>query len=182
MENNVYMRKKEPELNKQLIIDAAIDIGSETNWHQVTFQAIADRTGLSKGGIIHHFRNKDELLDELLNQSLKEISAWIEQFKSDHKDTDAVWAYLNYVMAEKDEKYIKTMRIVLQAIFIDPKYLEQWEAWYSKNIMPEYKELPIKSLIIYLIAEGFWNLENIVSRLATTDVKKKVMDYIKELK
>ncbi|MGR3792306.1 TetR/AcrR family transcriptional regulator [Flavobacterium sp. TN-1] len=72
--NNAYNRKKEPELNKQLIIDAATEIGAETDWHQVTFQAIADKTGLSKGGIIHHFRNKEELLDELMSQSLSELT------------------------------------------------------------------------------------------------------------
>jgi hypothetical protein len=44
--NNAFKRKKEPELNKQNILEAAIEIGS-TDWKNITFQEIAHRT-LSK--------------------------------------------------------------------------------------------------------------------------------------
>lgn len=186
MDNNssAYNRKKEPELNKQLIIEAATDIGSETDWHQVTFQAIADKTGLSKGGIIHHFRNKEELLDELVNQSLGEITQWVENYKAEKGEKDGALAYLESIVGKQnDVKYVKTMRIVLQAIMINSKYRDQWQEWYNLHIIPAGEnELSIKSLIIFIIADGLWYSESMSSGQYTEEEKKKILEYAKQLK
>ena len=182
--NNPYSRKKEPELNKQLIIDAATEIGSETDWHQVTFQAIADKTGLSKGGIIHHFRNKEELLDELMSRSLSELKSWLEQYKAENGEKDGELGYLKSVFEQRnDARYAKTMRIVLQAIMINPKYTEQWLDWYNENILPsDSEELSVKSLIIILIADGIWYNENMGGKKLNNDEKEKLFEYLKHLK
>lgn len=182
--NNAYNRKKEPELNKQLIIDAATEIGAETDWHQVTFQAIADKTGLSKGGIIHHFRNKEELLDELMSQSLSELTYWVELHKTENGEKDGTMGYLKYVLEKKsDEKYAKTIRIVLQAIMINPKYREMWLEWYSLHIMPkDNEELSTKSLIMLLVADGLWYAENMSSIQLSETEKQKVFEYLMKLK
>lgn len=181
-ESNQYTRKKEPELNRQSIIDAATDIGSETDWSQVTFQAIADRIGLSKGGIIHHFRNKEELLDELMSESLAELTNWIERYKKEHPDKEGATAYLDFVLNErKDESYKKTMRIVLQAILVNPKYRTEWNKWYNKHIIPPEGEMSAKSLAIYLIADGIWYGEKMNSHTYSEKDKKRIMNYVKTL-
>ncbi len=169
MENSSYTRKKEPELSKQLIIDAAIHIGSESDWHHVTFQSIADWTGLSKGGIIHHFRNKEELLDELVNQNV---------------DKDGAFAYLKFILEKKnDEKYAKTMRIILQAIMINSKYRLQWEDWYNLHILPtDGEELSIHSTIVFLVADAIWYSENMGSIHLTEKDKPKVLNFLQQLK
>jgi len=169
LENSSYTRKKEPELSKQLIIDAAIHIGSESDWHHVTFQSIADWTGLSKGGIIHHFRNKEELLDELVNQNV---------------DKDGAFAYLKFILEKKnDEKYAKTMRIILQAIMINSKYRLQWEDWYNLHILPtDGEELSIHSTIVFLVADAIWYSENMGSIHLTEKDKPKVLNFLQQLK
>lgn len=178
-----YNRKKEPELNRQLIIDAATDIGYETDWHQVTFQSIADRTGLSKGGIIHHFRNKEELLDELMTQSLVELTYWVEKYKAENNDKDGALAYLQSVlMHKKDEKYEKTTRIVLQAIMINPKYREEWDVWYQEHIAPKGEDISTKSLITYLIADGIWYGEYMNAQIYSDEEKERILSYVRMLK
>lgn len=179
-----YNRKKEPELNKQLIIEAAREIGAETDWHQVTFQSIADKTGLSKGGIIHHFRSKEELLDELMDQSLCELTCWVERYKMESGDKDGAIGFLAFVLKKRnDEKYAKTMRIVLQAIMINPKYKEQWLSWYKHHIMPANEEdLGVKSLIVFLIADGIWYGENMGCTHLCEKERLQILDYLKRLK
>lgn len=44
---NAYKRKKKPLLNRQIILDTALEIVSKEDWSQVTFQSISDKTGLS---------------------------------------------------------------------------------------------------------------------------------------
>lgn len=181
-EQNQYTRKKEPELNRQLIIDAATNIGAESDWSQVTFQAIADRTGLSKGGIIHHFRNKEELLDQLLNEGFMELTDWVERYKKNHADKEGAFGYLDFVLNErKNDKYRKTMRVVLQAIMANPKYSAEWDKWYNKHIMPKGEEISTKSLIICLIADGIWFGENMNSKAYSKKDKERIIDYVKQL-
>lgn len=184
MEKSKYHKKKEPGLNKQLIIDAAIDIGSSSDWYQVTFQSISDKTGLSKGGIIHHFRNKEELLDELMSQSLVELTSWVKQYKEANDAQDGALAYLEFVLAKNDdEKYHRTMRIVLQAIMINANYRESWLAWYKEYIAPTNgSELSVKSQLTMLAADAIWYSEHMGIKILDHQQKKKLLHYIKLLK
>ncbi len=182
METNQYTRKKEPEKNRQLILDAATDISSETDWSQVTFQAIADRIGLSKGGIIHHFKNKEELLDQLLSESLSELTEWVVDYKKKSNDDNGAVGYLEFVLKEKkDEKYEKIMRVLLQAILVNPKYREEWDVWYKEHIMPKSEEISTKNLAIYLIADGIWYGENMNNKLYSIKDKERILKFIKTL-
>ncbi|MFL9484257.1 TetR/AcrR family transcriptional regulator [Chitinophagaceae bacterium LWZ2-11] len=178
---NAYKRKKEPELNKQLILEAATDIGAAEDWHQVTFQAIADKTGLSKGGIIHHFKNKEELLDELLRQSLSELTQWINDYRQKNKETNGAMAYLQAVVSrKKDEKYTKTMRIILQAIMVNEQYRQMWYEWHKEHIAPpDGNDLDTKSLITYLVADAIWYMENTGFSIPDDRTKKRIVDYLK---
>ena len=50
------------------IIEAAIQEFVERGFHTASLRSIADRAGISKGGIYHHFRSKDEILIEVNNR------------------------------------------------------------------------------------------------------------------
>jgi len=139
---------------------------------------------LSKGGIIHHFKNKEELLDELMTQSLMEITPLVEKYKTENRESDGALAYLQFVLEKRDdEKYKKKARIVLQAIIINSKYNDQWLEWYHQHIMPVNKGvLSMKSQIAFLVADGIWYAENMGSKRLSEQEKQKVFDYVKQLK
>ncbi|WP_367866895.1 TetR/AcrR family transcriptional regulator [Pedobacter sp. WC2423] len=178
---NAYKRKKEPEINKKMIIDMAIEIGATEDWHQVTFQAIADRTGLSKGGIIHHFRNKEELLDEMMRQGLDELTESVKQYKLDGNilEKDGSLAYLKFIISKSDdESYKKKMRVVLQAIMISEHYREMWDSWCRANILPPEGEINIHGLVTKLVADGIWYTENLGYGALTEKNKQDILDYL----
>ncbi len=178
---NAHKRKKEPERNKQLILEAATEIGSSADWHQVTFQAISDKTGLSKGGIIHHFKNKEDLLDELMRQSLSDLTNWINDYKENNPSTDGAMAYLQAVIARGgDEKYKKTMRIILQGVMLNEHYRQTWNEWHKKNIMQEHGyDIDTNSLIIFLVADAIWYIENFGFSILDENTKQKIVTYLK---
>lgn len=178
---NAYKRKKEPELNKQLILDAATEIGAAGDWHQVTFQAIADKTGLSKGGIIHHFRNKEELLEELIKQSLGGLTEWIQAHMKESGNTDKAYAYLKFVIDKsKDEKYKQLMRVVIKTILVHPQYRQQWDDWYAEHIMPANgKEQSMQSLVMLLVADGIWYSEGFGFSVLDDKKKQQLLKHLK---
>lgn len=57
------MANKEPR-DKRIndIVEAAVQEFLENGFEKTSMEAIARRAGLSKGGVYHHFRNKDEVL------------------------------------------------------------------------------------------------------------------------
>ena len=175
-----HKRKKQPEINRQLILDAAADIGAKTHWHAVTFQAIADSIGLSKGGIIHHFRNKDELLEELMRQSLSELTEWINHEMQLTGSDNASLAYLKFVINKgSDEKYQRTSKVIMQAI-VAGQFHVMWDDWFQKNIVARTGPNPDEStLIIQLVADALWYADGIgFSRLNTQD-KQRLLEKLK---
>lgn len=64
MEESIYNKRK------QKIIDAAIEVIKEKNLEDATMREIAAKAGLTTGSIYHHYKNKDELFYDVINQSL----------------------------------------------------------------------------------------------------------------
>lgn len=154
---NPYKRKKDPEASKQLILNTAAEIGASGDWHQVTFQAIADKTGLSKGGIIHHFRSKEELLEELMRQSLAELTQWITEEKKISGNEMAHIAYMRFIAKKSsDLHYRRTMKVILQATLANSEYRAMWDNWFNENIGGSAADQDVNSLIIMLVADGLW--------------------------
>lgn len=56
---------------KQRIIDAAIEVLKENPVEDTTVRKIAAKAGLTTGAIYHHYKNKDELLFDVIKQSLQ---------------------------------------------------------------------------------------------------------------
>lgn len=55
-------KKLSKELRTNAIIESAVEEFLEKGYSQTSMEAIASRAGISKGGLYHHFRNKDEIL------------------------------------------------------------------------------------------------------------------------
>ncbi len=56
--------------SKQKIIKAAIECLKECPIEKMNMRTIAERAGVTTGSIYHHFKNKDELTLEVMNESL----------------------------------------------------------------------------------------------------------------
>lgn len=177
---NPYKRKKEPEVNKQLILEAAAEIGATAGWHQVTFQAIVDKIGLSKGGIMHHFRNKEELLAELVRQSLIELTEWIAEEKKVSGIEVAPMAFLRFVIKKSNHlHYRRTMKVILQAALVNEEYRSMWDDWFTEHIAAGVvADQPVNSLIIMLVADGLWYADNLGLYNITEQKKAEIIDKL----
>lgn len=56
-------RNKDPEQTQERIVDASIKLFLEKGYEQTTIQDILDALKLSKGGLYHHFKCKEEILE-----------------------------------------------------------------------------------------------------------------------
>jgi len=64
----VRKTKEEAENTKREIMKAALDVFSQKGYSRTTFEDIAARINLTKGAVYWHFKNKPDLLMELLRE------------------------------------------------------------------------------------------------------------------
>ena len=115
------------------IIDNAARLMSEKGYKGTSLQEIADRVGIHKSTLFHYFRNKEELLLEVLRISIEEVTARLNRIINDEsaspEDTllkamvnhiemlakyrDNVNVYhsdIRFLSEEKKRKYLNTRR------------------------------------------------------------------------
>jgi AcrR family transcriptional regulator len=59
--------------SRQKLLDAAVDIISRQGVQELTIDAVAAAAGVTKGGLIYHFKTKDELLGALVERMVDEL-------------------------------------------------------------------------------------------------------------
>jgi AcrR family transcriptional regulator len=66
-------RKDIPPQRRQQIFDAAAELFSQSGYHGVTVDSIAQRAGISKGNLYWYFRSKQEIFRLLLEQATEKF-------------------------------------------------------------------------------------------------------------
>lgn len=81
-------RNKYPEQTLEKIIDISTQLFCEKGYEQTSIQDILDELHLSKGGLYHHFKSKEEILEAVLNKRTQYIldllHGLIENTKADN--------------------------------------------------------------------------------------------------
>gem|GEM_PF-325146 len=62
------MRTKGPPMSLDALLDAAEEVVATAGISGLTFDAVAARAGVSKGGLLHHFPSKDALIAALIQR------------------------------------------------------------------------------------------------------------------
>ena len=60
--------------SREKILDAAAELVSEIGSGQLTLDAVAERAGLSKGGLLYNFPTKEALLQGMIQRLVDEVS------------------------------------------------------------------------------------------------------------
>ncbi len=68
---------------KQRIIDAAIEVLKESSIEETTVRKIALKAGLTTGSLYHHYKNKDEIMFDVMKQSLQFTHKMVETVKDE---------------------------------------------------------------------------------------------------
>jgi AcrR family transcriptional regulator len=132
----VMTRKKSKEIRTEEIVQAAVQEFLERGYEGASMDNIARRASLSKGGLYHHFRSKDEILiyanqklsvpeeeifrKVLLNRSmakgLKEFISEYVHFWMNNKE-NLKFYFLSLVKAFEDEKLSDLYRRYAEDVF-----------------------------------------------------------------
>ena len=131
----VRKTKEEAEQTKNAILDAALKVFCSKGYSRTTFDDIASSINLTKGAVYWHFKNKVDLLAEVIRKNFYnkhcKIQAWGENVQTLDDLKEMQIKIANIVV--EDENYRKFLFFVL--------FHMEWSEAIVKNIGPLIKEI-----------------------------------------
>lgn len=173
---NAYERKKDPEGVRAAIIDAAMVVLAERGIARLTIDGVATAAGVTKGGLFHHFPNKDALIDGVLENMTAFAQASIDAEMAADPEPHGRFtrAYLNGVFVKHYIRDSVSSHALCLSMIADPILQERWATWVAGQVKRHAAtDDTVACAIVRLAADGIW-LSSMRSRDGVADVSADV--------
>jgi AcrR family transcriptional regulator len=116
------MRKHSSQTTRQALLDAALVI-LECERGAFTLEAVAAQARVSKGGLLHHFATKRDLLSAVISQHLERHECWMT---GTLEPSGLIWtqAYVQAALSTESVS-VATMWALIAAVRLDVTLLVQ---------------------------------------------------------
>jgi len=147
---------------RQQIIHAAFALIRREGVARLTIEAVAQEAGLSKGGVLYHFRSKESLIQAMVASLVERFNSDIDMARREGSggERSASGAWLRaYIRAsagstEDDEDTVA----LLAAVSTDPRLLaplqEQYARWQTQAEADGVD--PAVATVVRLALDGLW--------------------------
>lgn len=155
-----HHRPKAPEQLRQALLDYAAKIIADEGLGSLTLDKVVKGTGISKGGLQHHFPSKNELINaifiDLQQQFIDEVNAGMALDSNPVGRATRAWLNACGRMMPDEEKAIN--RALIAAMLADPALRSSW-ARFINHALPQddaEPEFAQQLLLCRLAADGLW--------------------------
>ncbi len=155
------------------LIAAAAAVIRRDGAQALTLDAVAAHAGVSKGGLLYHFKSKRELLDGLVDR-------WLDEFQHDidAADHDFSRGYVKACDGAKAEE-----AGLLAALVADPAVLakvrDRYATWQDR-IATEGGD-PVEATVARLAADGLWLADLLGMAPPAGELRERVLARMLEL-
>ncbi len=158
---NAYKRKKQPEIVRRALLDQAARITLEQGLSKVTFQAVADAVGVTKGGVMHHFTTKNALILEVFHDAMAKFEAEVNQAmtKDPVRYGSFTRAYIDATISlgEKGQEEFDNQATLYVLMLGDSELRELWAEWANEQLKKHKATDNTETLcMVRLVADGIW--------------------------
>jgi AcrR family transcriptional regulator len=128
-------RKKE--IDRDRILDAAEHVIAEAGGRNFTLDAVAERAGISKGGLVYTFATKDDLVRAALEREITRFQEAVRRRLSGRpaQPFDLVLAHIEEALDEDDAVTRKAALLVTALVHV-PEMLEPAKRYYRALLDP----------------------------------------------
>ncbi|QDE65590.1 MULTISPECIES: TetR/AcrR family transcriptional regulator [Myxococcus] len=184
---SAHQRKKQPDVIRAQLLRAAAELVTQGGTQAVTLEAVAAHAGVTKGGLQHHFKSKQLLLDALFDEMNQQF---IESFHANiADDPDAhgreARAYLRaMVSSPANPEQIRGLRALIGSMMVEPDLRERWNCSWQEDLQLKSGEVSpqdINSLICRLAADGLWLADLLEDQGIGPEVRAAVIRRLEEL-
>lgn len=156
---SAHHRKKQPEQVRRALLDCAAQIAAEQGAPAITIQAVADRAGVTKGGLLHHFDSKQALLAAVFSDLLEQMDREIDRTMAGDPAARGRFtrAYVRACFSDRLLGERSLWAALSVAIVSEPALRALWSSWLDGR-MARHAETDgdPKLMAVRLAADGVW--------------------------
>ncbi len=151
-------RRKQPALVRAALLDAVAQEAAQRGLGGVTVLGVAERAGVSKGALFHHFANRQQLLEAAYADCLlrfgDELDAIIARDTLAHGRFTRAYVTATFdAMQTEDRSWVKFSLTAL----VEPAFADLWRNWLAARLEAFPAERADPHLrAARLAADGFW--------------------------
>lgn len=153
---------KSSSLTHETLLHAATQVILEKGVEALTLDAVARQAGVSKGGLLYHFPNKNALVVGLVEQLIQDFEAALkaEFDQDDAPGTPGQWvrAYIRSTLRMSRQTLALVARLTSLIVEMPPELLKAAEA-YEQRCRQQLDADgldPTQAMIIQLATDGLW--------------------------
>lgn len=144
------MTRKEPkEKRMQAIIEAAMEVFIEKGYEGASIEAIAMRAGLTKGGLYHYFKGKEEILMYANDRFMEPILQMMDKCRQNQSPTEGLREFIRDYLHHWDEHSVEVAFsfLTMTKIISNREMWPPMEAYASKmtSFFESVLELGVKA-------------------------------------
>ncbi|AKG74603.1 TetR/AcrR family transcriptional regulator [Salinicoccus halodurans] len=166
---------------KMQLLEAAADIVNEHGSDYLTLDAVAERAGVSKGGLIYHFKNKDALIRGLVEHANQLYRDNVDRHIEPEDDSNGRWlrAFIEATRQNRvDNADITSGMLAAQGInreLLTPlqKTYGEWQANIENDEIDN-----VDATIIRLAVDGLWLSEIFGLDAIDDEMREKILDRL----
>lgn len=156
---SAHHRKKQPEQVRRALLDCAAQIAAEQGASAITIQAVAERAGVTKGGLLHHFDSKQALLAAVFSDLLEQMDREIDRTMAGDPVQRGRFtrAYVRACFSDRLLGERSLWGALSVAIVSEPELRALWSSWLDGRMARHAETDGDPSLIaVRLAADGVW--------------------------
>jgi AcrR family transcriptional regulator len=166
---------------RERLLDAALAVVRRDGAQSLTLDAVAAEAGVSKGGLLYHFKSKRQLLDGM-------VERWLDQWQADiDRDAGQEGFLTGYVRASHlggaDPHEREVEFGLLAALIAEPAVLEvareRYEQWQAEAVAAT--DDPVEATVARLATDGLWFADLLGFAPPRGELREQVLARLLEL-
>lgn len=166
------------------LLASASYIVEHLGMEKLTLESVAKHAGVSKGGLLHHFPNKEAIVTAMIEEFGDTFFSELQQKSSESIDKAGKWSRAYIETTFHDSKTTAALSTALLAVlFSKPELLA---AYNKKNNILQEDILndgidPVNAAIIKLATDGLWFSEIFGVRILDQDIRNQVEERLMKM-
>lgn len=174
-----------PPSNRDKIIDSAMAIVRDQGVAKLTLDEAAKGAGMSKGGVLYHFKTKDDLIRGMVERLITQCDAMNQAYYDREPEGPYRWAraVVRTGFDPNGPASDKLAGALLASVAVNPELVAPLQAWYEQWIERINADSPTPMLagLICMAMDGY-NFERILGlNLCDDEGREQLKAYMLEL-
>ena len=178
--NENYKKKKQPETVRKQLLDAAAEVAVERGLGSLTLDLVAQKAGVSKGGLIHHFPNRKALVEGLFHSIMDECQSRMEKLIQEDTDSRGNFtrAYAKVFLSENSLYENRLHGSFALAMSTAPDLADLWFEWLRAQTEKYGEDTSVTARMIRYAVDGIWLEDCTNGTMNTPDERQCVVNHL----